>query len=294
MRLQWKTWFVLIALYGASMAQNPSQLREFAPGIVSGKQVFGISFTPDGKTAYICETDANISFIKIREIHRVGTTWSELRPVSFSPDGPQRDIDPFITPDGKHMIFESNRAFAGRDTSRTDFDIYIMDRRGSVWSQPRPLREANSEHDEVFASTNAHGDLYFSSDRPGGKSKTNFYVSRLTKAGYEPPIALPELTAEGNNSNPLIAANDSFLIFSRDGDLYLSRHHHTPWDAPEKLLLVNTPDNNEYAPAFSADGCCLFFTRVRFENGKRASPGMIYSVPLTKLGLKGIPAHSKQ
>jgi hypothetical protein len=286
MRLSWQTGLVLIMLSGAAISQESSQLTEFAPGVVSGKQVFGVSFTRDGNTAYFCETDANISFIKIRETHRIGGTWSEPRPVPFSPDGPQRDIDPFITPDGKHMIFESNRAFAGRDASRTDFDVYIMDRSSDGWGEPRPIREANSEGNEVFVSTNARGDLYFSSDRAGGKGKADFYTSRATKSGYAPPVAITELNTEDNDSNLLVAADDSYVIFSRGGDLYVSHHKGSGWGAPEKLPLVNTPDFNEYAPAFSADGCCLYFSRVRFENGKRASSGTIYSVPLTAVGLK--------
>src|SRR4051812_41833070 len=106
--------------------QSRGQLKEFAPGIVSGGDVFGITFTSDGRTVYFCQTDPDVKHIQIMESHLVRGKWQKAMPAPFSL-GPYRDIDPFITVDGKHLIFNSNRPPDGKGEALKTFDIYIMD-----------------------------------------------------------------------------------------------------------------------------------------------------------------------
>jgi Tol biopolymer transport system component len=272
---------ILVPLASAQQAPKP---QVFAPGIISGKDVFGSTFSSDGKTVYFCETDPEVKHIQIMESHRKGDSWSAPKAAGFSP-GPYRDIDPSITPDGRHLIFESNRPGAGRAESRSDFDIYVMERQKNGWSEPRSLTEVNSELNEVFATAALDGSLIFGSDRPGGKGKLDIYMSRKTAKGYGPPTSLNELNTDDSDGNPAVAPNGRFLIFSRAGDLLVSRHNGDHWSQPEKLPLVNTVEDTEYAPAFSPDGKTLFYTSTKFESGKRVKPGTIWFVPLSELGL---------
>ena len=276
----WGCVCLLMAVASAASPQTRGKAQVFAPGVISGKDVFGIAFTPDGKTAFFCQTDPEIKHIQILESHLSGTTWSEPKAANFS-SGTYRDIDPLVTPDGKHLIFQSNRPFAGKAESRTDFDVYVMDRKGSDWSDPRPLAELNSEENDVFVSVTTEGTYYFSSERKGGKGKLDIYSLRRGSAVEN----LAAVNTDDSDGNPAIAPNGKFLIFTRAGDLYVSRKNGEAWSAPEKLPVINTDEDTEYAPAFSPDGKLLYFTSTKFDKGKRVKPGTIWSVPLSELGL---------
>src|SRR3954454_6174111 len=110
---------LLVALASAKQAPKP---QVFAPGIISGKDVFGTTFTSDGKRVYFCETDPEIKHIQIMESHRVNGKWTKPVPAPFSPDS-YRDIDPFITLDGSQLFFNSNRPPDGKGEAMKTFDI---------------------------------------------------------------------------------------------------------------------------------------------------------------------------
>ena len=273
----------LAALFSATQI-SPS-LHVFAPGVISGRDVFGTAFTKDGNTVYFCETDKDIKHIQIMVSHFAKGSWSEPTAASFSP-GTFRDIDPFVTPDGGHLIFESNRPAPGRDPSRTDFDAYILDLSNQT-SLPVALAAINTEANEVFVSSPANGDLYFSSDRTGGEGSNDLYWAKKTGSGYEKVANLKTLNTPASEGNPAIAPNGHLLVFVRDGDLYGSRNVSGEWQSPQKLPRVNTLDETEYAPAFSGDGRTLYFTRTVFKDGKRVKPGTIYQIQVEELGLGG-------
>jgi Tol biopolymer transport system component len=171
---------LFVATLCAPQQPAPS-LKVFAPGVISGRDVFGVAFTKDGKTIYFCETDKDIKHIQIMVSHLTRNTWSEPTPATFSP-GTFRDIDPFVTPDGRHLIFESTRPSPGRDGSRTDFDAYILDLNDPK-STPVALTAINTESNEVFVSSSTNGDLYFSSDRPGGEGSNDLFWAKKSNAG---------------------------------------------------------------------------------------------------------------
>ncbi len=82
--------------YSSKTVDNPTI---FAEGIISIKDrdVFDITFTPDGKTAYFTLREGNEKQ-KIYFSQFVNQKWTEPQIASFSAD---RDEYPNITPDGK-------------------------------------------------------------------------------------------------------------------------------------------------------------------------------------------------
>ena len=147
----------------------------------------------------------------------------------------------------------------------------------------------NTDASEVFATESRNGDLFFGSDRPGGKGKVDIYMAKKTSAGYAAPVAVEEINTKEVESNPLIAPDESYLIFAKQvnehNDLFISYRKGEHWSSPESLGTAINTEDDEYAPAYSPDHKLLYFTRTRFENNKRVKPGMIYSVRLSDLKL---------
>ena len=151
----------------------------FAPGIVStGDYDSHPAFMPDGKTLYFLRSTPTFSFWTIFVSRFERGRWQEPEVAPFS--GQYSDADPFITSDGKHLYFISTRPVAGKKTQ--DLDIYVMERtpKGG-WGEPRNMGPPiNSEGAEWYPTLTSDGTIYFGSDRPGGKGRTDIYRSALS------------------------------------------------------------------------------------------------------------------
>src|SRR5262249_4100203 len=144
--------------------------------------------------------------------------------------GSYRDSDPVLSPDGSKLYFVSDRPVNG--VAKTDFDVWVVSRRGEGWGEAEHLdAPINSEYGEYFASAAANGDLFFSSDRPGGKGGLDVYRSRLVDGKYSAPENLgAAINSEAWELDCLVAPDASYLIVGAIGrpdslgnyDLYVS------------------------------------------------------------------------
>lgn len=194
--------------------------------------------------------------------------WTEPQVAPFS--GQYRDADPFITPDGSKFLFISDRPAPGK--AHRDLDIWMMDRVGSAWGEPRNLgAPVNSDGSEWYPTLAADGTLYFGSNRPGGFGKTDLYRSRLVEGRYTDPENLgASINSDLDEFEPYIAPDQSFLIFMGenrerrgDFDLYISYQKSGAWTKPQELPSgINSPAN-EFSPKISPDGKYFFWTSAR-------------------------------
>jgi Tol biopolymer transport system component len=238
--------------FDAGEVPVPLLPRFIAPGIT-----FGGALAPDGRELYFNTMSADRKTMTMLVSRFDGSGWGEPAKVPFS-TGP-RDIDPFVTPDGRHLLFESDRA-------RGDFDVWIADREGTGWSAPHPVESVNTGEDEVFATQTAAGEMVFGrAARTTGRPKPVLYSFRPGEA----PRPLPPAINDGNtSSNPLIAPDGSFLLFVSDRpggqgetDLWVSFRERETWREPRNLGPPIDTADGEFAPGLSADGAWLFFTR---------------------------------
>ena len=271
---------VLVLLASALQAQssgpNQSALQGqphlFGPGVISTSDFeFNASFTPDGKTVYFSKSDPGFNRITIVLSHRKGNDWTKPEVAPFS--GIWKDTDPRVSPDGKKLFFTSNRPVDGSNTPKGDYDIWYVDRiPAKGWSEPKHLgAPVNSDGNEWYASVTREGTLYFGAERadhPG----THIYRSRLVDGEYRPPELLP-FSNQGNDLDPSIAADDSFVIFiSRDrsgmgaGDLYVSFHRPDgTWSTPKNLGSPINSSFHEIATGLSPDNRILYFASNRID-----------------------------
>ena len=177
--------------------------------------------------------------------------------------------EPCITYDGNRMFFT---AILPPPTGHAwHSDLYYVDKTATGWSAPHLLpAPINTLASEWHASLTRKGVLYFASERDGGRLQADIFRAVPENGEYKQVEKLPvSINTQYNDCDPLIAPDESFLIFHSnrpDGhgehDLYISfRDQHGQWSAPKNMgPKINTPAW-EMAPSLSPDGKYLFFTR---------------------------------
>lgn len=262
--------------------------RLFAADVVSSEAPeFSASFEPDGRTLYFNRTSADRKQLTIHVARWTGDRWtSAVAPFS----GTHRDIDPFITPDGRRLYFSSDRPRPGAP-DRTDYDLWYLEREGTGWSEPRHVAGAPNDAENIgFVSLTQDGTLYFDAFR--GPKRSLFRSAPLPGGGFAAPEPLTSLPG----TNPMVAPDGSFLVFASrllegnlgESDLYLARRNPDgTWGAPRHLgPAINSP-LNEFAPGLTPDGRYLFFTSERPGVAPAVAqgrpPGDLYQIELSAL-----------
>ncbi len=262
----------------------------FAPGVVStGDFDSHPAFTPDGKTLYFVRSNPDFSFWTILVSRFVHGHWSEPEVAPFS--GQYSDADPFITLDGSHFYFISNRPLPGKKTQ--DLDIYLMEKTEKGWSEPKNLgAPINSEGAEWYPTVTRGGTIYFGSDRPGGKGRTDLYRCKLVNGKYSEAENLGDvINTQFDEFEPYISPDESFLIFMAGGraegrggfDLYLSYNRDNVWTKPVNLGNKINSAGNEYSPTISPDGRYFFWTSTRISTDKPPERPLSYRELMKKL-----------
>jgi len=206
-------------LTGPYLGQKPpGETPElFAPGIISVDENFEHSaavFSSDCQEVFWCtNVDANTEKrvagnLRLYTMKMVEGQWTAPRPAPFV-----KNIyveRPFFSPDGSRLYIEY-----GSDTTReSDFDIYVVERRGDGWSDPMPVSPLiNSPAMERLHCVTADGSLYFSRD-PFTQNEEMF-VSRFVNGAF----TKPEKLGRGYNSDDyeaaiLVAPDEEFMLIS--------------------------------------------------------------------------------
>jgi hypothetical protein len=237
--------------------------KVFAQGIVSSIRGLHstVAFSPDGSEAYWSPMDPKSP--ALLSMKRVNGQWTAPEKASFS--GAHRDDVPFFSPDGKRLYFLSTRPIPGHRKPGYE-NIWFVDRTASGWSEPRPLgSEVNAVEMHWQFSVDRAGSAYFGSHDPRGKGGGDIWVSRFEGGRHRAPVNLgaPINTAQAEGE-PFIAPDGTYLLFSRDLDLYVSfLRKDGGWTEPLSLGPGINTRAYELCPQVSADGRYLFFLSSR-------------------------------
>jgi len=273
-----------IWLLPALADESVPKAQMLAPGVIStdGNE-FGGTMTPDGTEIYFTRSVPLSYMYAIYRSRKVDGRWTRPELVPFSGHG--RDFDANISPDGRRLVFTSDRQ-VHPDVPRTGaYKLWYVDRMpDGKWSEPRPfdapinrdvLKASMHEGNEWFGSLASDGTLYFASDR--NNTTMSIYRARFANGSYQQPELLPDtITAGAITGEPMIAPDQSFLLFSALGkkenvgprknwDIYISRRAPDgSWLTAENLgPAVNTPQR-DYSPRLEPDGHTLIFTSERY------------------------------
>ncbi len=227
------------------------------------------TWTPDGQQLFYSVWERRHGYILTRTLGADGWSEPEFAPFS-SPEHPE--LEPFITDDGAWLYFISKRPRAD-GAAVEKFDLWRVPKDSGGWGTPEPLPEPiSTDHDEFYPSLTTTGDLYFTSDRPGGLGGEDIWCAEWTGEEWAEPENLgPAVNSPGPEFNSLIAPDGSWLIFGsvREGDLG-GGDLHIAFRGPDGDFLpsvnMGEPINStslDYCPALSPDGSIFFFTSSR-------------------------------
>jgi hypothetical protein len=257
--------------------------------LVSADQhMINASFDPDGSGVWF--TSADQSWDRSR-IHRASITaagWRDEGPLSFSV-GPWRDTDPLISPDGKLLLFASDRPYAGRSWVPKAFDYRLWQtaREPGGWGAPQPLPPQINEFGTIlYPALTRRGDLYFTRTEAGPKYR--LYVSRWSRQGYAPPERV-ELAGIDEAYDASITLDGERLVFiasikegAKERGVFMTRRRGGGW-APPVPVAGHIAGRSQFGTALSADGRTVIFASgasTGADKGREVRRLRLFQLPL--------------
>lgn len=267
------------AIAGAGECRAP---EKFAEGVASTDAwEWRLTFEPSRQRMYWSRTQGwwpgTREKATILTSRRMRHGWGAPEAASFS--GVHSDMDPFVSPDGRYMIFSSERPRP--DARAAKMDLWMARREAHGWGEPVHLGDAvNSAGDELYASMDRHGTLYWASDRGG---EFDLYRSRrLHDGSFAPAEKVPGLvnSTQRWEFNPEISPDGRTLLFVRldlpdalpdqgygFGDIYASRLGPDGFGEPVNLGPCVNSAWDEFHPTVLWERKLLFFARYTGRTG---------------------------
>ncbi len=266
---------------------SAQEVFRFEPALTGDHGAFGLTLSPDSKTALWVRSKGKRDTLVILESRKVRGRWTSPQTASFSTsEGKWKDIDPMFSPDGDLVLFQSDKPVPGLP-QRKGFDIWAVKKLKNGWSEPYHLGNAlNSDDSESYASMSRSGDIYFMKENPDGLGKSDIYMAKKTRDGFPSPVNLgAPVNTSFRESNPFISPSGDYLIYFSsdtsglgDVDLYITFRKGDTWQTPVSLgSPINTADA-EFCPFYHEREKRLYFSRQR-KTPSRLQEN-IYYIPL--------------
>lgn len=259
---------LLLAPVAAGALASPVAAPQPFAGEVLGKLGDGFevtlnaSWTPDGSEMLFSRAMKDWSRIQIRSAPvRKGQLGNPV-PVAFADPG-ARDVDPFVSPDGKSLYFASDRPIPGDDGPRA-YHLWKADRAGKGWGAARALTgEAATLGALLYPSVDRHGMLVFTRMTAEGP---RLYTARMEGDAIRgaAPLALEGVTVALDST---VAREGDRIVFvapveagSRARAIFLTRRVGGKWGTPRIVHRPEPAGTSVFATGLSRDGRTLYFS----------------------------------
>jgi hypothetical protein len=224
------------------------------PVINTSRREAEASFTADGRTMYYNCDDYDLC------VSHLTGTWAEGQWTRPQLRGPRIstayfEVEPWITPSGDKLYFNSNRPFADGDalpglsmyvdviglattytTDRLGFslfrglgedELWVSNLVDGAWSDPRNLNDLSGEPsintsfaDHCLAFSADGNEAYWTSNRPGGFGGDDIWTSRRVNGTWTAAVNLgPSINGPGgeHHSSPSPDGRELYLTSNRAG-----------------------------------------------------------------------------
>jgi Tol biopolymer transport system component len=274
--------------------------RVFGQGVISkGDFVYGGTFTPDNKTVFFNVSTMGFAYNSIFYSTRKKDKWSKPKAVKFT--GIYRDTDPFISVDGRRLYFASDRPLDGEPFVDNKYKYFYVELKGNkIVSDPIPfnLPLPNGKNPSYLSFSNNGNAYFFLWD----DKDADIYMCEYKNGQYLPPVSLSFNSKEFYDIDPVIAKDESFLIFvgvNRKGygrnDLWVTFRNGDKWSDPVNMgSNVNSPLSEGF-PRLSNDNKTLYFgsfrekiDRPQYRNGKATTKEILHLIHSNKNELREI------
>jgi Tol biopolymer transport system component len=260
--------FLICGWAATVAAQSQGEPQIFEPGLISTGHEASITFTRDSKVVYFARRMDRKEPAHIYRARLMNGAWQAPEQVHLGADS-WLDVDPCISPDGKHLFFASTRPIGTPAEGKPKMHIWVAEASGEDWVNPRPVENVNSASKEGTPTITRDGTLYFFSDRNAEPGKNSIYVAKLKNGKYSSPTLLPPPVNSGpSDTSPFISPDGRVLLFystrpggNGDADLYVSYKKHGKWMEPQNLGPIVNSKEEEDNPVVSPDGKQFFFGR---------------------------------
>jgi ankyrin repeat protein len=235
--------------------------RLFAPGIVSSEEhETNITFTPDGRELCLSRINADQSrrWLAVMRVER--GRWLAPQPLPFGAGG--ADFEGAYSADGRRLFFSSDRSLQAGGPRKRDMDLWVVEREGDSWGEPRNLGPAvNGQSSEYMPSVDREGNLYF--------ERNGLNVARWRNGAYLQAEKIgPGITNVLNLGHPFVAPDGSYILYDarRPGSarslLFISYRLKTgDWSPGVRAFDQDDAREYESCPTVSPDGRFVFFGR---------------------------------
>ena len=232
-----------------SRRQNNAWTKPISVDAVNGSfDSLGPRISPDGNFLYFYSNrPGGLGGYDIWASPRTSNGWGKPFDLGPNVNSEFNEFNPDPTPDGRRLIFATNRKAARREqneawrstireTVSSDYDLWIADAAPSapatqpsslVYARAHEIPGINTNFTEGASCMSPPGDfLYFSSNRPGGLGKFDIWRARVRDGNFLPPENLAKPINSGENeADPALAYNGFRMIFSSDRPGADGRYH---------------------------------------------------------------------
>jgi len=243
--------------------------------LARGTWLQDLAFAPDGRTLYATLGIRPCCTVVVSQ--RAGAGWARPATAPFS--GVWRDLEEVLSPDGREMIFASNRPvrpggavldafYNGRARRGTGGNLWRVQRSGAEWGTPERLPDAVNASTSTFSpAIAADGTLYFMR-ATGPRGTFHLFVARRAGGVYRASAPAPFGDPRYAEFDPTLAPDDSYVVFAstrppsrpKTADLFIAFRWGDGWTTPRDLgrSIDSAGDANE--PRIAPDGRTLTFT----------------------------------
>jgi Tol biopolymer transport system component len=257
-------------------APAPAAFTPFS--VPAGSHLQDPTFTPDGRTLYLSQGNADGTYAIVTSTLQ-GDTWSSPSIAPFS--GRWRDLEEILSPDGQTMVFASNRpaedggqpvdgSYGGKARPGLGGNLWRVRRTAGAWTAPERLPDSINTNGNMFSpALGPDGTLYYMSTAADGHF--HLLVAKLEGSTYATGTLAPFDDKNASSFDPTIASDGSFLIFSSNrppaktgtSDLFITYRRNGTWTAPTDLNQSVNPDGNATEARLSPDNRTLYFNTAK-------------------------------